>query len=382
MAKKRTDGRYTATLVVGTGADGKPIRKFFYGSTATEAKRKRAEYVRTHPVGSTLDHTEDTLAEWCDYWYPLFNTGLAQRTMKTRDLAKRQIMGFQINGDSFGNLPLSSVKASHIRTYLNSLAGKDKSTISLHSNMLLRMFNAALADGLIVANPCAGVETPKPRKREGHRLLEQWEQDLITKAYPYHRSGLWAMIMMYAGLRKEEMAALKWSDIDMDARTLTVQRASEMNSKGDMKEPKTDAGFRTIPLVPPLYKALDAVPAHNRCGYVCTNANGGTLTLTSYRQAWYSFMLVCLRVLNDIKPYDQTVGWRRGKEEELQPFSCTAHDLRYTYATILYDAGVDVQTAAYLLGHSDVTVTMKIYTQLSEKTKATSTDKLMSFFSG
>ena len=87
------------------------------------------------------------------------------------------------------------------------------------------------------------------------------------------------------------------------------------------------------------------------------------------------------RGLNDIKPYSATAGWRRDKVEGLKPFGCTAHDLRYTYATILYDAGVDVQTAAYLLGHSDVTVTMKIYTQLSDKTKAVSVDKLMSFFS-
>lgn len=381
MAKKRSDGRFSVPLDIGTDANGKRIRKYFYGATATEAKRKRNEYVKSHPMGSPLDHANDTLEQWCDWWYPLYNTGLAKRTQATREIARRQIMNFSMNGCRFGSMQLASVKASHVRAYMNTLEGKDKSTISLHKSMLNRMFNAALADGIVIANPCAGVESPKARRREGHRLLAQWEQDLIVKAYPHHRAGLWAMLMMYAGLRREEMAALRWDDIDMEAKALTVQRASEMNSKGEMKEAKTDAGFRTIPLVPPLYKALDAVLSHNRCGYVCTNAQGGTLTITSYRQAWDSFMLVCVRALNDKTPYGQTVGWRRDKEKNLKEFSCTAHDLRYTYATILYDAGVDVQTAAYLLGHSDVTVTMKIYTQLSEKTKTVSMDKLMSFFS-
>lgn len=381
MAKKRSDGRFSVNLVIGTRPDGKLIRKYFYGDSATEAKRKRNEYVKSHPMGSPLDHANDTLEQWCEWWYPLYNTGLAHRTQSNREIAKRQIMNFDMNGCRFGSMQLASIKPSHIRTYMISLAGKDKSTISMHRSILKRMYNAALADGIVVTNPCIGVESPKARKRKGHRLLEQWEQDLIVKAYPYHRAGLWAMIMMYAGLRREEMAALRWDDIDMDARTLTVQRASEMNSKGEMKEAKTDAGFRTIPLVPPLYKALNAVPAHKRYGYVCTNAKGGTLTITSYRQAWDSFMLVCLRALNDLKPYHLTQGWRRDKEKELQPFSCTAHDLRYTYATILYDAGVDVQTAAVLLGHSDVTVTMRIYTQLSDRTKTASVDKLMSFFS-
>jgi integrase len=380
MAKKRDDGRYRVSLDVGTGKDGKRVRKYFYGSTATEAKKKRAEYIKLHPQGSPLDHASDTLEKWCDYWYPLYNTGLATNTMKSRDIAKRQILEFDMQGTRFGSMPLASVKASHIRYYMNTLAGRDRSAISLHKSMLTRMFAAAYNDGIIATTPCAAIESPKARKREGHRLLEQWEQEVIVKAYPHHRAGLWAMIMMYAGLRKEEMAGLLWTDIDMEAKTLSVQRASELTSDGKTKEPKTKAGYRTVPLVLPLYNALNAVPTEQRRGNVCTNAQGKPLTLTSYKQAWDSFMLVCTRAHMDIKPYAATAGWRRDKVKDLKEFKCTAHDLRYTYATILYDAGVDVQTAANLLGHSDVTVTMKVYTQLSEKTKRQSTDKLLSFF--
>ena len=59
----------------------------------------------------------------------------------------------------------------------------------------------------------------------------------------------------------------------------------------------------------------------------------------------------------------------------------TPHDLRYTYATILYDAGVDVLTAAALLGHDDVSVTMGIYTQLSHGKKKEGVEKFLEFMS-
>ena len=61
MAKKRDDGRYRVSLDVATGKDGKRVRKYFYGSTATEAKKKRTEYIQIHsfPCGKTVDHTAD-----------------------------------------------------------------------------------------------------------------------------------------------------------------------------------------------------------------------------------------------------------------------------------------------------------------------------------
>lgn len=377
MAIKRTDGRFTVTLDI--GVDGQRKRKFFYGKTITEAKQKRAAYIKAHPADSPLAHADSTLAEWADWWFPLYNTDIAKRTVATREIALKQIKA------ALGSIPLTDVRPSQIREYMNTLAGKDKSTISMHKNLLRKMFDVALQERLIVSSPCAGMHTPKARQRQGHRLLSEWEQNVIKTAAPHSRVGIWAMLMMYAGLRREEMAALRWTDIDMNTRLLTVAQASELNSAGEMKSPKTAAGFRTIPIVPPLYAVLDAVPVHDRYGLVCTNAAGDPLTVTSYRQGWSSFMRVCLRVANNIEPYGHTIGWRVDKskeklKEKWKDFACTAHDLRYTYATILYDAGVDVQTAASLLGHSDVTVTMRIYTKLSEKTKALGWEKLTAYF--
>ena len=66
--------------------------------------------------------------------------------------------------------------------------------------------------------------------------------------------------------------------------------------------------------------------------------------------------------------------------EGLSKLSLRMHDLRHSYCTLLYSAGVDVKTAAYLMGHSDIKVTMSIYTHLSAERKAESTASLLSFF--
>ena len=94
---------------------------------------------------------------------------------------------------------------------------------------------------------------------------------------------------------------------------------------------------------------------------------------------------MCERAANGLAPFSETNGWRRDiarRTEGYKVFDVNAHDLRYTFATTLYDAGVDVKTAQYLLGHKDLMTTMKIYTKLSEEKKRFSIDKLINHFEG
>ena len=119
---------------------------------------------------------------------------------------------------------------------------------------------------------------------------------------------------------------------------------------------KSRAGLRIIPIVEPLYNALADVPQALRNGFVCLSADNKPLTETALK--W------------GIQRFTRILG-----------FSFRCHDLRHTFATLLYDSGTDVKTAAYLLGHSDVTVTMRIYTHLSEQRKQSSTAILMDYFS-
>lgn len=97
------------------------------------------------------------------------------------------------------------------------------------------------------------------------------------------------------------------------------------------------------------------------------------MTHIAYHTAWNSF----LHFLN-IKAGGRDRSRINPKVQAMEPF--TAHQLRHTYATMLYDAGVDVKSAQKFLGHSDIQVTLKIYTHLSDSKEQAAVDALNQHF--
>ena len=141
------------------------------------------------------------------------------------------------------------------------------------------------------------------------------------------------------------------------------------NNSVSIKTPKTKAGNRTVPIpkkiVPLLQKAKDGADSE----YVCPSVKGEIMTHTAYNVAWNSY----LHYLN-LKAGGRDASRSRPKVQALKEFS--AHQLRHTRASTLYDAGVNVKSAQKFLGHSDIQVTLKIYTHLSEGKEQAAVDAL------
>ena len=361
--RKRSDGRYDVRMDIGTDESGKRIRKHFYGKTRREAEQKRDAYIES--IGLPEIRAQgNTVSDWAGEWMHVYNADIAPRTRARKEAALRSVLS------ELGDRKLGSIKAKDLQSYLNTRAGKSRADISLHKSILRGVFDTARQNGLIAGDPCDGLRSPKAGQYKGHRALTKEEQQIILEAAQHHRAGLWALLMMCCGLRREEMAALRWEDVQLDLNSIWIHRASEMDSAGSSRGTKTEAGQRSVPIPDQLRAALECVPVRARHGLVCTNASGGPLSMTSYRQGWRSFMLVCLRVANGIRPYSTVQGWRSERDARVRrAFTCTAHDLRYTYATALYDIDVDVKTMQYVMGHTDFRMTLRIYTQLSDERK-------------
>lgn len=200
-------------------------------------------------------------------------------------------------------------------------------------------------------NPALGVRYPAGSKGT-HRALTQDEIDIVANNWHKHRTGIWIMIMLFAGLRRGEMMALKWSDIDFENQMLTVNSAIHFEgNKPVLGKTKTAAGKRTVPIPLPLFTAFQQKKAEGRNGiYVCQAASGGLISQTALRYGIRSFLVAMAKIA------DCDVSFR-------------CHDLRHTYATFLYDLGIDLKTAQYYLGHAEIKMTMQIYTHLSEQRK-------------
>jgi integrase len=180
--------------------------------------------------------------------------------------------------------------------------------------------------------------------------------------------GLPAMLMLYCGLRRGEIIALTWGDINIKERQIFVSKSATFNKNASsLKEPKSKAGKRIVPIPDIVLPCLQENA--KRPLLVCPSQSGMLMTHAAFKRAWESY----LHFLN-IKAGGRDASRSHPKVQFIA--NITPHMLRHTYATMLYDAGVDVKSAQKFLGHAEVTTTLQIYTHLSEEKEQTAIDAL------
>ena len=387
--KKRADGRYRDVYRYKDPATGKTIEKYFYGKTFSEASAKKKDFVRALENGLDPMNERITVAEYVAKWLKLRALkDQGRKTTRTFDTYKRESDRLVA---ALGAKQLRQVTKSDVEAVLLSRSGMSKKAINSTYTTFHQIFLAALGDRVILFDPMLGLE--KPEGTEGtHRALEDWEKDLILAKASGHRGGLMATLMLFTGMRKGEACALRWEDVDFDAGVIHITQAlSFLGSQSVRGETKTDAGVRDIPILPPLLPILQS--SRQPSGPVCVSASGEELNDDSCRSLWESFCYylavekcgVKKRWVNHYNQKamaaDPEVYSIENPKYVWQDIDIRMHDLRHTFCTLLFDAGVDVKTAQYLMGHASIEVTLKIYTHLSNLRKRSSLDKLISFSS-
>ena len=179
---------------------------------------------------------------------------------------------------------------------------------------------------------------------------------------------MFVFLILYCGLRRGEALALTVNDIDMDNKKIYVNK--NLIFKGNDSEiklsPKTDAGIRSVPIVNNLTDILTEYIA-DKHDCIFTMKSEKTMSKSSFRKFWE-------RIMSKTKAYAERTKKSLGD-------AATPHIFRHTYATSLYNAGIDVKTAQYLLGHSSIQVTLDIYTHLEKENMDKTQDILNNFFS-
>ena len=348
--KKRKDGRYQLSVMIGYNPDGKPKRKVVYGNTQKEVKDKAYELRMLHNMGIELD-SDITVAEWAVTWFSTYKTGVSYNT---RLMYQRVIDTYIL--PNLGHYKLKDIKAAHLQKIANEHSKKGR-TMEIFKLTLSQMFAQAVINDILVKNPVDGLRLPNVVKKHEKRALTSDEVSRIISLDLDKKTKCFVMLLLYTGMRRGEALAITKDDICFKNMEISVNKSLffKKNQSEIKHNPKTEAGIRVIPLLDPLkpvlHDYLETIPS----GYLFTNQNGSTMSLSAYRYMWGQF------------------------EKALGSKAITAHIFRHNFATMLYNAEIDVKAAQVILGHKSISVTMDIYTHLSNRHKVVAAQKLNNF---
>lgn len=386
----RADGRIAVQVYIGRREDGTRQYKTVYGTTQKEADEKALAIRIAMKKGIDVQAERDTFGDWAMRWSEIKQSEVGNGMMNAYRSALKHL-------STLNALPITKIRANDIQVVILKLAKKNPTTRKPSSQQTLQtvkmtarqVFQLAVENRVIDFNPAAALKLPSTAPPQERRALTDEEQGWI-KDTP-HRLQTAAMIMLYAGLRRGEMLALTWSDIDLEARTITVNKSVEMIGNKTILKPmtKTVAGMRKVDIPRVLAEYLGNQPKENLL--VCPSRSGKYMTPSAWRKNWNSYLADLNIKYGDFG--DCVAGKRkRTYKSKFDPKSkhnpdgvpmvippITAHWLRHTFATMLYLAGVDILTAKDQLGHADVKTTMEIYTHLDDQYKRRSMDKLDSY---
>lgn len=335
--KQRADGRYACRYK----------DQWFYGATEDEALQAREEYKQAEKRGD-FSARRQPFSSYAMDWVSAYKSHLTAAPYNQHVRTLNRFAAF------ITDKPISEVTPTDISKFYQQYAGKSASTIHSIRDTLKGVFKAAYADGIIKKDPTSSITPPKGSKGT-HRAITEEERTLIHTVD--HRLRPAVMVMLYAGLRKGEAMALQIErDINFDLRTVTVREAVRFSADGKpmITSPKTEAGVRIIPLLDIL-----AAELKNKHGLLCPAASSGLMTQSAWERAWDSYLYALGKKKNGCS--------RRWAKGPWLPVTIRAHDLRHSFCTMLYDAGVDLKSAMLWMGHADQTMTMQIYTHLSNQ---------------
>lgn len=257
MAKRyslRRDGLYEVTCRV----NGK--KKHFYGRTQTEAAAKRDKYLDSLEDYPYIDE-KITLGEWLDAWVESCKNEFSPITYKDY----RAVIHFYLSDSPIAKARLENLKPVTFRLFLNNIlaSGRAPRTVAMVHQVLSGAMKRAVADGVIRVNPMDGVKRPRSPARHAVTVLSPAQLQVLLPACSPDWFSRLVRLALYTGLRRGEILALSFNDVNFDKMTLSVTHTVISNGGAVISESaKTDKSIRTISICPAAADILHAQKAY------------------------------------------------------------------------------------------------------------------------
>lgn len=365
--RKRKDGRWEGRYTAGRDhSSGKPIYKNVLGKTQAEVKEKLKRAISDSQQLDMTRAKSYTVQNWIKLWYEVYAEPRLRE--KTKDYYLNYIDNHII--PRIGKIPLEKLTTIQIQKFYNDLQkngriqryehielkNKGLSTRVVRGihTLLNNCLEQAVAERIILTNPAKGCKLPKLEKKEmkilpqekiGPYLAEAEERGLLAAYY----------LELTTGLRRGELLALLWTDLDIENKTVSVtKQVNRIKGKLVVSQPKTQNSIRTLAIP---QQAVDLLieehKKHPRNKYMFPSPKTGTM-------------------------YDPD-SFRHTHDKILKAIGAEHirfHDLRHTFATLSLKNGVDVKTLSGALGHYSAGFTLSTYTHATADMKRDAADTI------
>ena len=337
----RSNGRYEYRKLI-THEDGTKEQRSFYGKTKSECIRKYEDYLRND---KQISIKRSTLRGFADRWSEVKSAEVSYRTWKNYDNYLNNYV-LKILGEKRQISTIKPMDISKMMGLCSDLSDSAKHHILLTANQL---FKAAVRNGYCQTNPCEGVKYRKTDELKELEVFSREELAILISHLEDAPIGVGIALMLYAGLRTEEVCGLRWCDVDLENDIIKVTRVVTITEKQTFAEVKTTKSkrIRHVPIPEHLHEIL--VNSERIPGVPYVVPYRPNSKPYPYRYAFYTSNVFYERYEDFFK--------------KLPIRFLSPHKLRHTYGTYLIRSGANLPSVQKLLGHSSVNTT-RLYTDV------------------
>lgn len=314
-------------------ANGKPEYKKLRAKTIKALDEKVTDFKQ----GRSNVSEQMLVDEWFIRWHETFNNKLRPNTARNYETLYRNHVSPYI-----GRMRVAEVRQIHLQELLNRMTSNySTKTIKSVRGVISAIFGKAYTNNLCQKNPAEGLQAdgkPQHHRRE----LTPDERRRYLEACETHPFGLYAAILYYFGLRKGEALALTGDDIHDGYISVTKQVTYPGTNQPVLAQPKTAAGVRDVPIPDEARRLLSCIERSGKPLF--GNDDGSYLSETQFNSRWKSFITFAL-----------------GDNTEITP-----HYVRHNFCCLLFEQGVEPLAVKEIMGHDDLTTTLKHYAHFTE----------------
>ena len=350
-----------------------------FTGTYTEAKKALCEFIEEVEGNKVQGKTTYTLAEYCERFLERRRLGreVAPTTLK------KQEFQFKCVCHHLGHANLASITSADLDDmYIamlkgDTLSGKPSGgsyVNQIHDNLTL-VFSQAVKEGILASNPCDAANPPKMDTKEKKALKPEKARELVETFDPANPRECAYLLALTMGLRRGEICGLSWGDIDFERRIVDVSHS--FDTLGNLKETKTKAGMRLLPISEVTYEALVAMKAAQKAQFDKTN---------QWRKPEEGYLVqdeetpvIATHYGKRVEPANLSRWWSEDRKKYgLEGW--TLHELRHSYLTLLALNGVHPKVMQELAGHYSSQITMDIYTHVNVDAKREAVEAVSKVF--